>query len=181
MEDKNIIRLSKRLSLVLRHAPESVGITLDRAGWVPVDDLLAALARHGARMSRDLLERVVAENDKSRFAFDETGTRIRASQGHSVPVDLGLSPAEPPETLYHGTVAAALPAIRAQGLRPMSRHDVHLSATRDTAVRVGARRGKPVVLTVAAAAMAADGHVFYLSANGVWLVARVPVQYLDLP
>ncbi|PPK67589.1 RNA 2'-phosphotransferase [Actinokineospora auranticolor] len=181
MEDKKIISLSKRLAKVLRHDPGSVGVTLDPAGWVPVDDLLAALARHGTRMDRALLERVVAENNKSRYAFDETGTRIRASQGHSVEVELGLPEASPPEVLYHGTVAAVLPAIRAEGLRPMRRHAVHLSAAYDTAVNVGARRGKPVVLSVQAGRMATDGHVFHLSANGVWLCAHVPPGYLDLP
>ncbi|WP_285503252.1 RNA 2'-phosphotransferase [Actinokineospora sp. NBRC 105648] len=176
MEDKNIIRLSKRLSKVLRHDPGSAGLTLDPAGWVAVDDLLAAL-----RITRPALDRVVAENNKTRFAFDATGTRIRASQGHSVPVDLGLPPAVPPRVLYHGTVAAVLPAIRAEGLLPMRRQHVHLSATVETAVNVGARHGKPVVLTVAAAEMVADGHVFHVSANGVWLCAHVPARYLDLP
>ncbi|MGQ0841417.1 RNA 2'-phosphotransferase [Actinokineospora sp.] len=175
MENRELIRQSKRLARVLRHAPGSVGITLDPAGWADVEDLLAALG-----MSRATLARVVAENGKSRYAFDDTGTRVRASQGHSVPVELGLPPAEPPALLYHGTVAAALPAIRAEGLRPMARHHVHLSATRETAVVVGARRGKPVVLTVDAAAMVVDGHVFHVSANGVWLVAHVPVGYFDL-
>ncbi|WP_018684509.1 RNA 2'-phosphotransferase [Actinokineospora enzanensis] len=180
MEDKNIIRLSKRLALVLRHNPDSIGITLDPAGWVPVEELLAALRAHGTRVDRPLLERVVAENNKARYAFDETGTRIRASQGHSVSVDLGLAVAEPPETLYHGTVAAALPAIQREGLRPMRRHAVHLSANRETAVTVGARRGKPVVLAVAAAEMVAVGHEFQLSANGVWLTPHVPADYLTV-
>ncbi len=174
-------RVSKQLSLVLRHAPESIGITLDAAGWVAVDDLLAALDRHGSQVSRLVLDQVVADSDKRRFAFDETGTRIRASQGHSVTVDLGLTPTDPPPVLYHGTVAAALPSIAEDGLRPMHRHHVHLSATRDTAVTVGARRGKPVVLVVDAAAMAADGHIFHVSANGVWLAAEVPPRYFDLP
>lgn len=132
-------------------------------------------------MSRAMLERVVAENNKSRFAFDVSGTRIRASQGHTVAVELELPEATPPAVLYHGTVAAALDGIRAQGLLPMKRHHVHLSATTETATNVGARRGKPVVLTVDAAAMGRDGHVFLVSANGVWLTAHVPVRYLDLP
>ncbi|GAA3062778.1 putative RNA 2'-phosphotransferase [Actinokineospora globicatena] len=181
MEDKTIIRLSKRLSKVLRHDPGSVGVRLDSAGWVSVEELLAALAVHGTRMSRAMLERVVAENNKSRFAFDVSGTRIRASQGHTVAVELELPEATPPAVLYHGTVAAALDGIRAQGLLPMKRHHVHLSATTETATNVGARRGKPVVLTVDAAAMGRDGHVFLVSANGVWLTAHVPVRYLDLP
>ncbi|WP_285610047.1 RNA 2'-phosphotransferase [Actinokineospora globicatena] len=181
MEDKTVVRLSKRLSKVLRHDPGSVGVRLDSAGWVSVEELLAALAAHGTGMSRAMLERVVAENNKSRFAFDVSGTRIRASQGHTVAVELELPEATPPAVLYHGTVAAALDGIRDQGLLPMKRHHVHLSATTEMATNVGARRGKPVVLTVDAAAMGRDGHVFLVSANGVWLTAHVPVRYLDLP
>ncbi|MBM7775735.1 putative RNA 2'-phosphotransferase [Actinokineospora baliensis] len=176
-----MIRLSKRLSKVLRHDPGSIGVTLDPAGWIAVDELLKALAEHGTRMSRATLERVVAENNKSRFAFDDTGSRIRASQGHTVAVELGLPEATPPPVLYHGTVAAALGGIRAEGLRPMKRHHVHLSANVETAMNVGARRGKPVVLGVDAAGMGAAGYVFLISANGVWLTERVPVEYLDLP
>src|SRR6185295_3010250 len=121
----------------------------------------------------------VATNDKRRFAV-ENG-RIRASQGHSIDVDLGLPPTTPPPYLYHGTVARHLDAIRAEGLRPMSRHAVHLSADRETATRVGARRGRPVVLSVDAAAMRRGGHVFHISANGVWLTDSVPPKYLRLP
>lgn len=174
-----MVRTSKRLSRHLRHAPEEIGIALDAAGWVEVDTLLAALGRHGRVLTRPELDEVVARNDKRRFEFDETGTRIRASQGHSVDIDLDYGAAVPPAVLYHGTVAAVLPAIRAEGLKPMRRHDVHLSATLDTAVAVGARRGKPVVLTVDAAAMDRDGHVFRVSTNGVWLVAAVPPAYLS--
>ncbi|MBC6447758.1 RNA 2'-phosphotransferase [Actinokineospora xionganensis] len=170
------IRLSKRLSKALRHDPDHLGLTLDAAGWTDVSAVLAAL-----RVDRETLDVVVAENNKQRFTYDETGTRIRANQGHSVPVDLGLLPATPPHVLYHGTVAAALPSIKADGLRPMNRHHVHLSATRETAVAVGARRGKPLVLVIDAAGMAADGHVFYVSANGVWLTDHVPAVYLEEP
>ena len=165
--------MSKRLSFVLRHRPDSVGLTLDAAGWVDVDDLLAALGWTRAR-----LEDVVARNDKQRFTLDPTGTRIRASQGHSVRVDLGYAPEQPPAELFHGTVERFLPAILAEGLRPGSRHAVHLSPDVPTARRVGARRGRPVVLRVDAAAMAADGAAFARSANGVWLVATVPPRYL---
>lgn len=168
-----MIRRSKRLARLLRHDP--TGVTMDAAGWVPVPEVLAHL-----RMTRAELDEVVADNTKSRFAYDPTGTLIRASQGHSIPVDLGLRPAVPPEVLYHGTVAAVLTAIRAEGLRPMRRTHVHLSADVETATRVGARHGKPVVLRVAAARMAADGLDFFLSANGVWLAAHVPPKYLDL-
>lgn len=179
MNDERMIRISKRLSLHLRHAPERIGLTLEPEGWVTVDELLAQLGRHGLTVSRAELDEVVAHNDKKRFAFDETGTRIRASQGHSVPVDLDWPVATPPPVLYHGTVARFLPAIEREGLRPMNRHHVHLSATPDTATKVGARRGKPVVLTVDAAAMTAAGHEFLLSANGVWLTTTVPPAYLS--
>lgn len=151
---------------------------LGDAGWVDVDYLLAALRRHGLRLSRHDLDEVVSRNDKQRFAFDETKKMIRASQGHSIPVELDLPEAVPPEVLFHGTVAAALPAIQREGLRAMSRHHVHLSATVETATRVGARRGKPVVLRVDAARMAAVGYRFFLSSNGVWLIDKVPPQYL---
>jgi putative RNA 2'-phosphotransferase len=170
--------MSKRLSYVLRHAPSSIGIVLDDAGWVGIDDLLDALARAGAPVTRAELAEVIARNDRQRFAVDPTGTRIRASQGHSVPVDLGYAAAEPPDVLFHGTVERFLPAILARGLRAGNRHAVHLSADVATARRVGARRGRPVVLRVDALGMAADGAVFTRSANGVWLVAAVPRRHL---
>jgi putative RNA 2'-phosphotransferase len=165
---------------VLRHDPAAAGIELDAAGWVDVDVLLAALARHGRPLTREQLDHVVAANDKRRFAYSEDGRRIRASQGHSVPVDLGLEPAAPPPVLYHGTTGRVLDAAFREGLRPMSRHAVHLSADRETAVRVGARHGRPVVLAVDAAAMAAAGRVFRVSANGVWLTDAVPPEYLSV-
>jgi putative RNA 2'-phosphotransferase len=177
-----LVAISKRLSYVLRHRPDSVGLTLDPHGWVAVDELLAALAAHGRPLTRAELDAVVAGNDKRRFAV-EAGSdgqlRIRASQGHSVEVDLGLVPTAPPAVLYHGTSAVAVPAIRDQGLRKGRRHHVHLSGDRATAQRVGARRpGDVSILTVDAAAMAADGYPFYRSANGVWLTDQVPPRYL---
>lgn len=173
----NVVRVSKFLSRHLRHRPADIGLTLDEGGWVDVDDLLAACARHGVVITRDELELVVAGNDKQRFTL--VGNRIRANQGHSVTVDLGLVPAEPPEILYHGTGAANVERIRAEGLKPMARHDVHLSSDVDTAKRVGARKGKPVVLVVQAGAMHAEGYEFRLSANGVWLIAEVPPRFLQ--
>ena len=174
----DVVRVSKRLSYVLRHRPDSVGLTLDGAGWADVDELLAALTAHGLPLTREELDRVVAGNDKRRFAFDDSGRRIRASQGHSVPVALGYAAEPPPAVLFHGTVERVLPAIEAQGLRPGRRHAVHLSPDAETARRVGARRGRPVVLRVDAAGMAHDGAVFTRSANGVWLVDAVPPRYL---
>jgi putative RNA 2'-phosphotransferase len=172
------VRVSKYLSAHLRHRPERIGLTLDRGGWVAVDDLLAAASRDGFPITRDELDRVVADSDKQRFAFSPDGHRIRANQGHSVAVELDLPVATPPPLLFHGTVERSLPAIRRSGLVPMKRHDVHLSADEETARRVGARRGTPVILTVDAAAMMASGHTFRLSANGVWLVSAVPPEYL---
>ncbi|WP_377268794.1 RNA 2'-phosphotransferase [Peterkaempfera sp. SMS 1(5)a] len=179
MEERETVRVSKYLSLVLRHDPAAAGISLDDAGWVGVEELLAALARKGRRISRDQLDHVVATNNKKRFAYSDDGLRIRASQGHSVAVDLGLAPAEPPPLLYHGTASRSLAAVLREGLRPMSRQHVHLSVDRETAVRVGARHGRPVVLAVDAAGMAAAGHLFRVSANGVWLADTVPPQFLS--
>jgi putative RNA 2'-phosphotransferase len=179
MDERRTVKVSKYLSKHLRHQPERIGLVLDEAGWVEIDTLIAAAAAHGFRFSRAELDHVVATNDKKRFAVE--GTRIRASQGHSIEVDLGLPTAAPPPYLYHGTAARALDAIRAEGLRAMNRHDVHLSADRETATRVGARRGRPVVLAVDAGAMHRDGHEFRVSANGVWLTHAVPPQYLRFP
>lgn len=169
---------SKFLSFVLRHRPDSIGLALDPHGWASVDELLARAAEHGRPLSRGELEELVATSPKRRFALSDDGTRIRASQGHSVEVDLGYAPAVPPARLFHGTVASALPAIRAGGLRRMKRHHVHLSADEATARAVGARRGSPVILEIDAAAMQRDGHVFLVSANGVWLTEEVPPRYV---
>lgn len=180
-ERVNDVRLSKFLSRVLRHAPSSVGVVLDPAGWVSVDELLAALDRHGHSIDRQHLERVVATSDKQRFALDPLTGRIRANQGHSIAVDLRLPAAVPPDRLFHGTPTRDLDSIAARGLVPGSRHAVHLSADEPTAHRVGARRGEHVVLGVDARRMHGDGHVFTVSANGVWLVESVPPRYLDPP
>jgi putative RNA 2'-phosphotransferase len=176
----DVVRISKRLSFVLRHRPDSIGLRLDDAGWVDVDELLGALADGGLRLTRAELDAVVAGNDKQRFAFDASGTRIRASQGHSVPVALGYRPATPPDVLFHGTVERFLTAILAEGLRPGSRHAVHLSPDVVTARTVGGRRGRPVILRVDAAAMVADGTAFTRSANGVWLTDAVPPRYVTV-
>ncbi|HSU68802.1 MAG TPA: RNA 2'-phosphotransferase [Tepidisphaeraceae bacterium] len=178
---KRDVQISKVLSLVLRHKPEEVGITLDAAGWVGVDTLLAATAAHGVRISGEELDQVVAKSDKQRFAFSEDRTRIRANQGHSVEVELGYEPADPPETLYHGTAEKFLDSIRRQGLLKRARHHVHLSPTRETASAVGSRHGKLVLLTVRSGAMHRDGHAFYKTPNDVWLTDRVPVEYLVFP
>jgi putative RNA 2'-phosphotransferase len=175
-----MVKVSKFLSRHLRHAPEDLGLTLEPGGWVGVEDLLAGCARAGLTVSRDELNEVVATSDKQRFAFDETGARIRANQGHSTPVDLQLEPRTPPEVLYHGTAEKAVTAILQDGLKRMSRHHVHLSTTVETARAVGARHGNPVILRVDAAGMHRDGVVFYCSENGVWLVEAIEPRYLSV-
>lgn len=183
MDDERRVKTSKLLSYYLRHHPDELGLTLAPGGWVDVEALLRELgARHGAlALTRAQLDEVVARDDKGRFAIvDEgAGARIRANQGHSTAVDLALVPREPPALLYHGTAPRFAADIAATGLRRMARHHVHLSVDVETALRVGARRGRPVLFAVDAAAMARDGHLFYCSDNGVWLVDEVPPQYLQ--
>jgi putative RNA 2'-phosphotransferase len=176
------VRISKLLSFALRHDPAALGLTLDAAGWTAVDDVLSALARRGELASREDLEEIVRTSDKQRFALSPDGARIRANQGHSVDVDLGLPPREPPPRLYHGTVARFVEGIRASGLLPGERRHVHLSVDERTARAVAARRkGAAVILRVRADEMHRDGHVFHVSENGVWLTAHVPSRYLDYP
>jgi putative RNA 2'-phosphotransferase len=176
--NKRSITVSKFISKHLRHEPEAIGLTLAPGGWVAVEDLLAGARRVGFPINPEELKQVVAESDKRRFAFDDTGTLIRANQGHSTEVDLELPEATPPDRLYHGTVPRFLDVILVEGLRKMARHDVHLSPDTATAEKVGERRGKPVLLVVDARAMIADGHKFRVSANGVWLTDHVPAKYL---
>ena len=181
MTDKETIRTSKFLSLVLRHEPERVGLKLGEAGWVSVDELLLAVNRTGLALALEDLKHIVATSDKKRFAFSYDGRRIRASQGHSVEVDLQYLPQMPPEILYHGTATRFLDGIRKDGLQKMERHDVHLSAETKVTIQVGGRHGKPVLLTIRAGEMHRAGHMFRCSANGVWLVDHVPPQFIDFP
>lgn len=181
MDGAKRVRISKFLALHLRHDPAALGLELEPGGWVAVETLLAACARKQRPISRAELEEVVRTSDKQRFAFDAAKTKIRANQGHSVDVDLQLTPAAPPPVLYHGTAEGSVAAILREGLSKMQRHHVHLSADAVTAHKVGARHGRPAVLRVDAAAMAAAGIVFYRAANGVWLVEHVPPAYLGGP
>lgn len=174
-----VIAASKFLALVLRHRPEAIGLVLDDAGWADIDALIACAAPHHP-LTRDLIERVVAGNDKQRYAISDDGRRIRARQGHSIDVDLGPPALTPPAVLYHGTATRFLDAILREGLTKRQRHHVHLSADVATATNVGARHGRPVVLRVDAAAMAAAGHVFHRSENGVWLTDAVPAAFLAI-
>lgn len=172
--DKDLRRLSVFLSLLLRHKPEEVGLELDPGGWAVVDDLVKKVSG----LNRSKLQQIVAEDTKQRYSFSPDGKRVRAVQGHSIPVDLGLSPVAPPEILYHGTARRFLITIWLQGLLKQTRQFVHLSADSDTAQVVGARHGDSVVIEVAARAMHNFGYCFYLAENGVWLTDGVPMQFL---
>lgn len=173
-------RLSKKLSLLLRHQPELYGLHLDEQGWCSIAELLDAFAKKGQDLSIDALLEVVQENDKQRFAFSPDGLKIRASQGHSIDVELGYSSQVPPDILYHGTADRFLPAILNVGIIKGKRHQVHLSLDVETAEKVGERHGRVVVLKVFAGKMQAIGHTFYQSDNGVWLVDEVPVGYFEV-
>ena len=179
MKHRERTEKSKFLSYVLRHRPDAVGITLDTNGWVSVEDLLTACAKIGKDISKAALEEIVRTSPKRRFALSDDGTRVRANQGHSVTVDLGLSPQTPPQVLYHGTVDKSLASILSEGLKKMSRHHVHLSCDRTTATAVGGRRGTPVILEIDAGRMHRDGYVFYKSENNVWLTDEVPAEYIS--
>lgn len=178
--NNKLVSTSKFLSLILRHEPQLVGLTLGDGGWVSVNDLLACCAQANKPISLVLLQEVVATSDKKRFAFSEDGRFVRANQGHSVEVDLGLSTSQPPDTLYHGTASRFVESIWAQGLQRQARHHVHLTSKLDVARSVGLRHGKPVILEVNSLQMHLDGHAFFQSDNGVWLVDAVGVQYLRL-
>lgn len=180
MNEKSQVGISKFLSLILRHRPEKFGLKLESGGWVKVDELLAACAKNGNVLTREMLEKVVAENDKKRFSFDETGAKIRANQGHSIAVEIEFEQKAPPRVLYHGTAEKNVERILEEGLQKMARHHVHLSQDAVTARAVGARYGKPVVFEIDTMAMLADGFKFYVSANGVWLAREVPPKFLKL-
>ena len=181
MARKNDSSLSRYISLILRHQPELAGITLDIHGWAKVSDLIDGINRT-RRIDLQTLREIVATDSKGRYSFSDDGEYIRANQGHSVEVDVGLEEQEPPEILYHGTCADSVPSIREQGLLPMTRLYVHLSADTHTAFNTGRRKGDhkhPYVFRVMAGEMFRDGHKFFISANGVWQVKHVPPQYLE--
>ena len=181
MSPSRITKISKFLSLVLRHDPQKIGIKLDEAGWVGVGDLLNALAKSGFPVAETELRQVVETNDKKRFGFSDDGEQIRANQGHSVSVELGYEPVVPPEILYHGTVDRFLNSIRSVGLIKGERHHVHMSLDAHTAMKVGERRGLPVILRVRSAQMHLDGIAFFETANGVWLTDHVDPRYIEFP
>lgn len=177
----DLTRTSKFLSLVLRHKPDEIGLSLDENGWASVEELIVCANRSGRKLDRAIIEEVVATSDKKRFALSPDGLRIRANQGHSVEVDLALEPRQPPEILFHGTATRFLDSIRAKGLLPGSRQHVHLSLDEATAIKVGQRHGKPVVIKVRSGEMGRAGFMFFCSVNGVWLTDRVSPEYLENP
>ena len=178
MTEQHKKTVSKFMSLVLRHQPQEIGLILDENGWADVIELIQKSAKKGVKFSIEDLEIVVETNDKKRFAFNENKTRIRANQGHSVEIDLALKPIIPPEFLYHGTAEKSLNAIFEHGIQKMNRQHVHLSQDKETAIKVGSRHGKPVILTILSEQMYQDGNLFYQSDNGVWLTDFIDVKYI---
>ncbi|MAT97405.1 MAG: RNA 2'-phosphotransferase [Anaerolineaceae bacterium] len=172
----NLKRVSKYLSFILRHRPETIGLTLDANGWASIDELINKTTQY--ELTPALIATIVQTNDKQRFSLSADGRKIRAKQGHSITIDLDLVPVEPPEQLFHGTAVRFLTSIQAEGLQKMKRHHVHLSESEAVARNVGSRYGQPVVLTIAARQMYQDGYLFYKTANNVWLVASVPYEYI---
>jgi putative RNA 2'-phosphotransferase len=178
ISEKQITHISKFLSLVLRHQPETIGIKLDQNGWTDVDTLLKKSNSYGIKIDNETLRHIVETNSKKRFAFNDTRDKIRASQGHSVEIELGYRNQKPPEILFHGTGEKFVPSIIETGLDKRSRQHVHLSSDLDTAIKVGRRHGKPFVFKVLAEEMYYDNFQFFISNNGVWLTDNVPTKYL---
>lgn len=178
MNEKRKTKISKFLSLILRHKPEEINLSLDENGWADVSELLEKAAQNEFDFTFEELETMVATNDKKRFSFDATKTKIRANQGHSIEVDVGFEEKLPPNNLYHGTAERNLNSILKTGLEKRARHHVHLSSKTETARNVGIRYGKPIVLEIDAEQMSVQGYKFYISANGVWLVDEVPPKFL---
>ncbi len=173
-------RLSKFLSLILRHKPEAIGIELDSHGWADIESLLAGINATGRQVNQKILEEIVATDAKQRYSFNADKTAIRANQGHSLPIDLELQVQNPPGRLFHGTAIRFWKSIQAEGLNPMGRQYVHLSKDPGTAAKVGQRHGSPIILQVDSSSMHQDGHPFYLSQNGIWLTPKVPANYIKL-
>lgn len=179
--NRRLLRISKFLSLVLRHKPQTVGLSLDQGGWAKVDEVLDKAKETGVSVTRELLQQVVKQSEKQRFSLTEDGLRIRANYGHSIPVDLGLEPLMPPEFLFHGTAKHSLDSIERQGIVPKKRNYVHLSPDKHTAVRVGKRHGKAIVLIIQAGRMYEHGFQFFRSVKGIWLTEKIPSEYIIFP
>lgn len=183
MNEKEIKNISKFLSYVLRHSPETINLKLDENGWAIVDELIEKANKNRNEFHKELdfeiISQIVETNDKKRFTFNEDLTKIRANQGHSISVDLELQPQIPPDELYHGTVAKFMDVILKDGLQKMSRQHVHLSKDKETAIKVGNRRGAAIILKINTSQMVKDGYLFYCSENGVWLTDEVPSKYIQ--
>jgi len=179
MNEQQKKKISKFLSLILRHQPETINLTLDENGWADVDELREKCSKNKINFTLEELDEVVQTNNKKRFAFNEDKTKIRASQGHSIDIDLALIPQQPPQFLYHGTAQQNVDSILENGIEKRSRQHVHLSSDKETATQVGMRHGKPVILTVGTGKMFEDGIEFYISENGVWLTDFVDPKYIS--
>jgi len=171
-------KISKFLSRVLRHKPQKIGLSLDNKGWANLDELITQSNKAGVQLNKKIVALVVEQNDKKRFTISDDGQRIRANQGHSIPVDLELEPINPPEFLFHGTALHFVDSIKDKGLISRKRNHVHLSPDEETATKVGRRHGEPCVLTIQAGKMFEAGFLFYQSVNGVWLIKEVPAEYI---
>lgn len=180
MSDKQLVQISRFLSFVLRHKPETIGLTLDKNGWGDVSLLIDSVNRSGRPLTREILDEIVITDEKQRYVFSPDKKFIRASQGHSIDIDLGLKAVEPPEFLYHGTSFRSLARITQDGLKPQKRQYVHLSVDIETAITVGSRHGQPVVLKILAQQMYESGQLFYLSENNVWLTQHVETKFLQI-
>ncbi|HEY9049055.1 MAG TPA: RNA 2'-phosphotransferase [Ohtaekwangia sp.] len=180
ISEKESVKISKFLSLILRHQPEAAGIVLDENGWTEVSILIQQVSAHGHSITKETLDYIVHTNSKKRFAYNEDQTKIRASQGHSVDVELNYTSQQPPAILYHGTAETSVESIFKTGLDKRERHHVHMSISTETALAVGSRYGKPVLLAIAAGQMFTDGHSFFVSDNDVWLTDHVPLKYLSI-
>jgi len=178
LDKENSKRISKFLSLVLRHKPEHIGIELNNEGWTDVEILIQKMNVNGFKINLNDLIYVVETNQKKRFAFNTEMTELRANQGHSLKIDHGFESVIPPEILFHGTAVQNIGSILKNGIDKRSRHHVHLSADKETAIKVGQRHGKPVVLEIMALQMNNDGKEFFISDNKVWLTDFVPAEYL---
>ncbi|WP_028973065.1 RNA 2'-phosphotransferase [Spirochaeta cellobiosiphila] len=177
--DSKLTQISKFLSYILRHKPDAIGITLDQNGWASIDDLLLKSRDSGTDISREDFFAVVEQNDKKRFSLSDDRQKIRAAQGHSLDVDLALEAQTPPQHLFHGTATRFLESIMKEGINSGSRQKVHLSTDKETALKVGQRHGKPIVLTISASQMHKDGFRFNFSENGVWLTDKIPTEYIN--
>ncbi len=180
ISEKQQTHISKFLSLVLRHKPETIGIQIDQNGWVDINELIDKSNKYGIQFDRETLNHIVATNSKKRFAFNDKFDKIRASQGHSVEIELGYKNQKPPEILFHGTSEKSVQSILKKGLEKRNRQHVHLSSDTETAIKVGQRHGKPVIFEILAEKMYNDKIEFYISENGVWLTDNVPTKYLKL-